>query len=170
MRVGAKVTAAMVVAAAATVLAVPAGMSESVQQDWRRFTGDPGQACFDYEKALLADPDGARLESHSVGETDPDEVTIKYRAGQGDEPQATEVLCVVRAGKVSEPDTVRGREHAAAVKRVQMLMAEFECLEQQKQALRKGHSVPRTEPAAPHRCADAYARIPRSASPAANPY
>lgn len=139
MQVGSKVTAAAVAVAVATFVVVPASVTDSISEDWRRLTGDPGQACFDYERALLADPTGARLHSYSVGVSDASEVTIKYSAknGVGADAEA-EVICAVHAGKVSEAGTVRRREHALAVKRLDTLIAEFDCLEKKKDILRAG--------------------------------
>ena len=53
-----------------TLLLASSGMTDHLQQHWRRWAGDPGQACFDHERLSLADPDGARLESQTVGAPD----------------------------------------------------------------------------------------------------
>ena len=139
MQVGPKVTAAAIAVAAAAFLFVPAGVKDSLRDDWRRFTGDPGQACFDYERARLAAPNGARFHSYSVSASDASEVTIKYRAKSSDGTDAeVEVICAVHAGKVSEEGTQSRREHAIAVKRLDTMFAEFDCLDKKKHILRAG--------------------------------
>lgn len=139
MRLGPKVTAAAVAVAAATFLFVPARVEDSLREDWQRFTGDPGQACFDYERARLADPTGARFHSYSVSASDASEVTIKYRAKSSDGADVeAEVICAVHAGKVAEEDTKSRREHAIVVKRLDTMFAEFDCLDKKKHILRAG--------------------------------
>ncbi|KNZ32360.1 MAG: hypothetical protein AD742_11240 [Methylibium sp. NZG] len=128
-------------AAAVTVLAVPVGVSDSLRQDWRRMVGDPGQICFDHQRALLADPTGARLAAASASDADPDVVTIHYRAGLSDSATAladATATCVLHAGKVSEEQTARLREHMLAVQRFEKLTAEFACLDKKKALLRAG--------------------------------
>lgn len=131
--------AAATVAAAATFLAMPASVTDSVREDWRRFAGDPGQACFDHEKASRADPAGASLDSYSVSASGANEVTIRYRAKIGEEVHSDiEVVCALREGKFSAEDTVRRREHAIVAKRIDKLIAEFDCLDRKKSMLRAG--------------------------------
>jgi hypothetical protein len=140
VRVGSKVMAAAF-AAGATFLLVPAGMTDSLRQDWKRLTGDPGQACFDHERLKLADPDGARFDFHSVSASDASEVTIRYRASTGDEADVdTEAICVFRDGRVSAEDTARRREHALAARRIDALMAEFDCLQSKKAQVLAGRA------------------------------
>lgn len=140
MRVGSKVVAAAICAAAVTVLAVPAIVTDSLREDWRRMAGDPGQACFDHERASLADPAHASLDSHSVSASDRTVVTIRYRASKGDATDAVaEAVCVLREGKVSVEHTARQRAHAMAAKRLKTLMAEFDCLDRKKKLLRARH-------------------------------
>jgi hypothetical protein len=130
---------AAAVAAAATFLAIPASVTDSVREDWRRFAGDPGQACFDHAKVSRADPAGANLDSYTVSASDPNQVTIRYHAKIGDEVYSeAEVVCALREGKFSEEDTVRRREHAIVAKRLDKLIAELDCLERKKSMLRAG--------------------------------
>jgi hypothetical protein len=131
--------AAAAVAAAATFLAMPASVTDSVREDWRRFAGDPGQACFDHAKVTRADPAGPSLDSYSVSASNASEVTIRYRTKIGDEVYSdAEVVCALREGRFSAEDTVRRRQHAIVAKRLDKLIAELDCLERKKSMLRAG--------------------------------
>ena len=122
-----------------TLLLASSGMTDHLQQHWRRWAGDPGQACFDHERLSLADPDGARLEFQTVGAPDANQVTIRYRAHTGDGAGVdTEATCVLRGGRVSVEATVRMREQAMAARRFDDLVAEFDCLDDRKALLRAG--------------------------------
>jgi hypothetical protein len=139
VRVRSKVVAAAAVAAAAMFLATPARVTDSVRQDWRRFTGDPGQACFDHEKLSRADLAGAGIDSYSVSASDASKVTIRYRTQIGDVVYSdAEVVCALREGKFSAEDTLRRREHAIVAKRLDKLIAELDCLDRKKSMLRAG--------------------------------
>lgn len=139
VRVGSRMMAAAICAVAATVLAVPASVTKSVREDWRRMAGHPGQVCFDYEKASLADPNNASFESHAVSTSDPSVVTIQYHASSSATDGGAEAVCVFREGKVSKEHTARQREHAMSVRRLQILLADFDCLDRKKRLLRAGH-------------------------------
>lgn len=120
-------------------LAVPASVTGSLLEDWRRLAGDPAQACFDHERTLLADSAGDRLESYSVVASDANEVTIRYRTRNGAVAVAeAEVVCALREGRFSEDDTVRRREHARVANGLDKLIARFDCLERKKTILRAG--------------------------------
>ena len=126
-------------AVAVAGLAMPPGVTNTVREDWRRMVGDPGQACFDHQRALLADPASASLATASFSDHDPSVVTIRYRVGKADEATAAvQATCVLRSGKVSEDQTARRREHVLAAERLDKLMSEFDCLDQKKALLRAG--------------------------------
>ena len=139
VRVGSIVMVAAIGAAAVTVLAVPASVTDSLCEDWRRMAGDPGQACLDHERASLADPVSASLESYAVSAADSSVVTIRYRTSSGAPDGGTEAVCVFREGKVSEEQTARQREHAMVATRLKILMADFDCLDRKEKLLRAGH-------------------------------
>jgi len=122
--------------ATAAFVAVPASVTGSLFEDWRRLAADPGQACFDHERRLIADAAGKRLVAYSVVGSDANEVTIRYRAMNGAEPALDEeVTCALQGGRFSAEDTIRRREHDQAAKRIDRLVAEFHCLERKKAIL-----------------------------------
>ena len=125
--------------AATTLLTVAACVSDPLRAEWRRSVGDPGQACFDFEQALSA-PGGTRAQRYALIASDAGMVTIRYdvQGGDGGPPAPTEALCALREGVFSAEDTMRRREHARGAKRVEALMAEFDCLDRKKQLVRAG--------------------------------
>lgn len=133
-------------AAAATLMTVAAcvidPLSDPLRAEWRRSVGDPAQACFDFEQASPTGPAGARGHRYSVVASDPGQVTIRFDSADedgGDSSDArTEAVCALRNGVFSEEDTLRRREHARRAKRVEALMAEFDCLDRKKQLMRAG--------------------------------
>ena len=133
--------AAGLVAAAAllTVAACVTDVTDPLRAEWRRSVGDPGQACFDFEQASPAGPTFARGRSYSVVASDPGRVTIRYDvADKAGTTAHTVAICALRDGVFSAEDTLRRREHASAAKRVETMMAEFDCLDRKKQWLRAG--------------------------------
>lgn len=128
--------------AAAALLTVAACVGDPLRAEWRRSVGDPGQACFDFEQASPAGAVGpavARGRSYSVVGSDPGRVTIRYVVADGGGAAApTEAICALRDGVFSAEDTLRRREHAHSAKRVEAMMAEFDCLDRRKQLLRAG--------------------------------
>ena len=95
-----------VLAIAALFLLTPPETKDSLGESWRRLSGDPGQACFDHERASLNDPITAKLQSRTVDPSRQDEVTITFQAKNPFGTYlSTTAICVVKSGKVDVPLT-----------------------------------------------------------------
>lgn len=100
-----------VVAAVALFFLMPPETKVSMAESWRRLLGDPGQACFDFQRDSLNDPITARLGSYVTDPISPDQITITYyaRNALGAYTQAN-AICVVKSGKVEVPATNSARK------------------------------------------------------------
>lgn len=137
MKLGAVLgTGAAVAGLIGIYLAIPPERLESLKEDWRRFTGDRGQICLDYERPKLKDPLSARVLSvQNVGDSDV-EITYLAKNSYGAYGQRT-ALCNIHDGKVDEFGTSvlrLGRENDAERSR---LVQSSSCLRKKAELLRK---------------------------------
>lgn len=110
MNLGVKWGAIVTVAIAVVYLVMPQEKIDRAHESWLRLTNDSGQACLDYERLQLKDPDSARLLSaFTKGGT----ATIKYKArnSYGTYGQS-EVQCAMSGNEVSSENTELVRESA----------------------------------------------------------
>lgn len=132
---------AVALAAACTLyLVTPQEKIDRVGESWLRFKKDPGQACLDYERRQLKDPDSARLLGAS---TNDGKTTIKYKAknGYGAYGQ-TEALCWFSSyGDISEELTEIAREDVRLVASNKRLDAKIACLDETNKLMRAGKSL-----------------------------
>ena len=112
---GSMKSARWVAGAAVAVVAMYFLMSQErldgVTDTLRRAKGDSGQACLDFERRKLKDPESARLLAASTGDNS---VTITYKAknSYGAFGQTSSVCVVDASGRVSEPGTRTARMKA----------------------------------------------------------
>lgn len=112
---------------------------DRIGESWLRITNDRGQACLDFERQQLKDPDSARL---LVATTKDSETTIKYKAknGYGAYGQA-EAVCSFSQGKFSEELTGIEREHLRLDASIRRLTAKGACLDETNKLMRAGKSL-----------------------------
>lgn len=131
------------IAAAAVVfvfLLTPQEKIENGRETWRRLVNNPAQACLDYERKFLKDPDSAKLlESRSEKESG---VIIKYKAknSYGAYTVGDEKYCYVSSGVVDEQITQLHRDNEESEKNLARLKAENLCIQRRNQLMREGAS------------------------------
>ena len=102
-------------AAVAVYLLTPPETKAALGESWLRITGNPGQLCFDYERAKLNDPITAKLRTQHVSATDVNDVTITMQAKNPfGAYTSTEVSCTIKDGKVDTDATVAKRKGLVA--------------------------------------------------------
>ena len=116
---------------------------ESIGASWRRFTDDPGQACFDFERKQLKDPFSARFVSYKEDAESPHGVTVTYYAKNSYSAFSRgEAFCWVSGGKVDVATTEEHRSSLARQKegkeKLKRMQREIECLDRQVELLRQG--------------------------------
>lgn len=126
---------------AATVVALfflmPQERVDGIAETWRRAKGDPGQACLDFERRSLKDPDSARLTM--VSAVAGPLVTIEYRAKNtfGAYDQAAVVCAVDAKGNLNESDTRIARLKATLDRTTQHMDEAIVCLEKRMELRRE---------------------------------
>jgi hypothetical protein len=112
---------------------MPQEKIDRARESWLRVAHDSGQACLDYERQQLKDPDSARLLSafSKDGTT-----TIKYKARNSYGAYGTsDVQCVVNGGYVNISQTEMIRHTARLVKMNQESDARIKEMERQNKCL-----------------------------------
>jgi len=88
----------------AVLLLMPKDRIDSMEESWRRFKKEPGQACLDYQRKNLKDPSSARLINTTV--LSDFDVSINYSAKNSYGANLTaEALCTVQDGKIDDLGT-----------------------------------------------------------------
>jgi hypothetical protein len=125
---------------ALSMLFMPSEASDAMGERWRRLTGDPGQACFDYQRTLLKDPYSARFDSYSVNPASENQVTVKYHAKNSyGSYGGDEALCSVWSGRVSEEGTQTLRENLVLGEKIRKMKVANECIGRKNSLMRLGN-------------------------------
>jgi len=119
----------------ALYLLTPLETKASLGESWRRMSGDPGQACFDFERANFNDSVTAKLQATSIRPESPNEVHIRFQAKNAfGAYRPGEAICVMKAGKVDAASTQIKRT-------MNTIDAGIKCLEEKIERRRSGQAV-----------------------------
>lgn len=129
MNIGVRWAAIASATAAVVYLVMPQGKLDQARESWLRLTHDSGEACLDFERQRLKDPDSARLLSafSKDGAT-----TIRYKAMNSYGAYVTsEVQCAVSGNEVDAhlTDMQRGNQRSDA--KIQEMQRQNDCLKKQ---------------------------------------
>lgn len=129
MILGRKWAVIVTVGIAVVYLVMPQERIDRTHESWLRLTGDPGQACLDFERRVLKDADSARL--LTVTAVKDSMVTITYRAknGYGAYDQSTAVCSVDGRGEINESNTRIARLKSAVDRNSQRMDDAIACLQ-----------------------------------------
>ena len=140
MNIGVKWAAVATAGMAVVFLLTPQEKVDRGHESWLRLRNDAGQACLDYERQHLKDPDSAQLTTVSKGQDS--SVTIAYKAknSYGAFGQS-EAVCVIEAsGKVSDFRTGMRRESIRMEAKTKLLVEDNKCLQRQYELIKKGNA------------------------------
>lgn len=124
----AKLVAVFAAAVVAVFLLMPQEKLDGMKESWLRVKSDPGQACLDFERRDLKDPDSARLLNTLKRQGSDVTITYKAKNSYGAFGQA-EVVCSVDDGKVNEFGTKLVREHIRLDASIKQMDENIKCLE-----------------------------------------
>lgn len=129
MNLAVKWSAIATTAVAALYLVMPQEKLDQAHESWLRLTHDSGQACLDYERQQLKDPDSARLLSafSKDGTT-----TIKYKAKNSYGAYGTsDVQCAMSGYEVEAHLTDMMRETQRSYAKIKEMERRNDCLKKQ---------------------------------------
>lgn len=130
----------IIAAIVAVFLLMPQERLDGIKESWRRLTGDPGQACLDFERRNLKDAESARLLTASRDKA-LHHVTINYKAKNSYGAFVeSEVVCWVddTDGKVNENLTGLVRKTIRSEAQIKLLDADSACLERRNALIHQG--------------------------------
>lgn len=152
----AKWVAVLAIAVVAVFLLMPQEKLDGMKESWLRVKNDPGQACLDFERRGLKDPDSARLLSTSEGERSVVMITYKAKNSYGAFDKSEAACSTDPDGKVSEEHTKLVRMRIRLTAEIKLSEARIEChdkiikLQKENMALAEARKLAGCDWASPH--------------------